>query len=162
MEEVPEIVKKFYNNLPKFEDGRIDYSNSKEAAVIDVLARHNGKVLLVKRSNKVSNYPEKWNVITGYFDELKSVEQKALEELEEETGIKKADIQSVNFKRVCRWKDDQIGKTWIVHQVLAELKRKPNIVLDWEHTEYAWIKPGELKNFDIIPDIENLFNQLLT
>jgi len=162
MNDVPEIVKEFYNNLPKFKDGRIDYSHSSKSAVVDILVRYNNKFLLLKRSNKVSNYSEKWNVISGYFDELKPVEQKALEELEEETGIKKADILSVNDKGVYEFKDDNIGKTWIVHRVLVDLKNKPEIKLDWEHTEYKWIKPEELKNFDIIPDIKDLFQKLLT
>ncbi len=39
-------------------------------------------------------------------------------------------------------------------QKRAELKNKPEIILDWEHTEYKWIKSKELKNFDMVPNLD--------
>jgi hypothetical protein len=43
----------------------------------------------------------------------------------------------------------------------VELKNKPEIKLDWEHTEYKWIKPGEFKEFETVPkldkSLENIF-----
>jgi len=37
----------------------------------------------------------------------------------------------------------------------VDLKKKPDIKLNWEHTEYRWIKPEELKKFDIVPSLDN-------
>ena len=80
------ILKKLKEELPYFSDGRIDYSNSKIAPVIKVFVKYSNKVLLLKRSDKVATYKNKWNTVAGYIDEIKPVKQKAMEELQEELG----------------------------------------------------------------------------
>ena len=67
-----ELLEKFSKKLPKFPDGRIDYRNSKEAAVVSVFVMCGNELLLLKRSDRVGNYKGRWNVAAGYFDELKS------------------------------------------------------------------------------------------
>ncbi len=41
--------------------------------------------------------------------------------------------------------------TWLVAPVLVKLKRKPDVKIDYEHTEFKWIKPNEIDNYDIVP-----------
>jgi hypothetical protein len=41
--------------------------------------------------------------------------------------------------------DKDINKTWIIHPILVSLNKKPEIVIDWEHTEFAWIDPKDFK-----------------
>ena len=76
-------IQEFADKLPKFDDGRIDYSNSDTAPVITVFVKYKDKILLLKRSNKVNNYPSKWNTVSGYLDEVKPIKNKILEELSE-------------------------------------------------------------------------------
>ena len=52
-EKILAIIKEFANKLPKFPDGRIDYSSSDIAPVITVFVKHKDKILLLKRSDKV-------------------------------------------------------------------------------------------------------------
>lgn len=54
-----EIIKEFAKKLPKFPDGRIDYSNSDIAPVITVFVRYKDKILILKRSDKVRAYQRK-------------------------------------------------------------------------------------------------------
>lgn len=82
-----EKLLKRYNNLPRFSDGRIDYSKSKSAPVLTCFITFKGKILLLKRSNSVSTYKCKWNTVAGYIDEPKPLQEKILEEVLEETGI---------------------------------------------------------------------------
>ena len=56
-----ETIKKFYNKLPKFPDGRIDFSDSDTAQVITVIVKFDGRILMLKRSNAVSTYKCKWH-----------------------------------------------------------------------------------------------------
>jgi len=43
--------------------------------------------------------------------------------------------------------DKDIGRTWIVFPVLVELEAEPVITLDWEQTQYKWIKPSNLNRY---------------
>ena len=153
--EIIRIVEYFAKKLPKFSDGRIDYSKSDVAPVVTVFIRYNDKVLLLKRSDRVGTYPGRWNTVTGYIDEMKTIREKILEEIREEIGISHEDILSYDFGESYEFKDTGANKTWIVHPVLVELKDKPVVIrLDWEHTEYRWIKPEEIKKFDIVPRLD--------
>jgi ADP-ribose pyrophosphatase YjhB (NUDIX family) len=151
--EILKIIKRFDEKLPKFPDGRINYSNSDAAPVITVFVKYDDKILLMKRSDKVSTYRGKWNPVAGYLDESKPIREKVLEEMREEIGVKENSIESIRIGKSYELTDTEINKTWITFPVLVELKNKPDIKLDWEHTEYRWIKPEELKNFDTIPKL---------
>ena len=148
------LIIEFSKRLPKFEDGRVDYTNSEEAPVITVFVKYKNEILLLKRSNKVGTYKGKWNTIAGYLDEIKPIKEKVLEELREEICVHEEKIKSIKIKEPYRLLDKNLGKTWIIHPVIVELKEKPEIKLDWEHTEYKWIHPKELYNYDTIIDFD--------
>ncbi len=140
---VLEILKSFYRDLPHFPDGRIDYSNSNEAPTVVAFLKYKSEVLLLKRSNKVRTHEGRWSVVAGYLDELKPVSEKVIEEIKEETGIGKDKILSVKQGEVRKFYDDE--KTWISHPFLIELKEKPKVELDWEHTDFEWVELDDAK-----------------
>ncbi len=47
-----------------------------------------------------------------------------------------------------------------MHPFIVELKEKPEIKLDWEHTEYKWVKLEDVNNLEnTVPDLhENIKN----
>jgi len=45
--------------------------------------------------------------------------------------------------------------------VLVTLKEKPEIKLNWEHTEYKWIKAAEINNFDIDVELDKTLERAL-
>ncbi len=147
-------IETFAKKLPKFPDGRIDYSNSNTAPVITVFIKYEDRILLLKRSDKVSTYRGKWNTVAGYLDEVKPIGEKILEELNEEVGISESEILTIHPGKSYKYKDTAINKTWLVNPILIKLKHRPEIRLDWEHTEFKWIKPEELKNYDTTPKLE--------
>lgn len=153
-EKILKTIEEFAKKLPKFPDGRIDYSNSDTAPVITVFVKYKDKILLMKRSNKVRTYKGKWNTVAGYLDEVKPIEEKAFEEIREELGVAKDNILSLHIGELCEFADSEINKHWIICPVLVKLKNEPEIRLDWEHTEYKWIKPEELKEFDIVSNLD--------
>ena len=156
-----EIVKEFDKKLPKFPDGRIDYSNSNSAAVMTIFVKHKNEILLLKRSDTVLIYKGKWNAVAGYLDEIKPIREKILEELSEELGIDEKNIVSISTKGPEKIEDKLANKLWISILTLVELKNKPEIKLDWEHTDYRWIKPEEINNFDIVPRLDKNLETLL-
>jgi len=156
-----EIIKQFAEKLPKFPDGRIDYSSSNIAPIITVFIKYKKEILLLKRSSKVRTYKEKWNTVAGYLDDLKPIKEKVLEEIEEELGINEDRILSIYYGEPYNFTDIKIDHTWIIYPILVELKEKPDIKLDWEHTEYKWIEPTELESFNIVPRLEQSLKRAL-
>jgi isopentenyldiphosphate isomerase len=160
-EKILKTVEEFSKKLPKFKDERINYSNSDTAPVITVFLRYRDRILLLKRSNKVLTYKGKWNAIAGYLDEIKSIREKVLEETKEEIGIREDNISSFFIGESYKFKDEKISKTWIIYPVVVELKNEPEIKLDWEHTEYKWIKSEELDNFDTVPHLNQSLKKVI-
>jgi len=156
-----ENLRKFARKLPKDPDGKIDYSNSHTTLTLTVFVKYKDKILLLKRSNKVRTYRRKWCPVAGYLDELKPIRKKALEEVQEELGIPENSISSIHIGKPYEFADAELGITWIDHPAILELKNKPDIELDWEHTEYRWIKPEELKKFDTVPKLEKTLENAL-
>ena len=154
------IIRKFHGTPPKFTDGRIDYSKSDKAPVVTVFIKYKDKILLLKRSNNVSTYKGKWNTVAGYLDELKPLKKKIQEELREELGIGEDVMLSLSLGKSYQFRDIKIGKTWIVYPALAELK-DDKVKLDKEHTDFRWIKPDEMKEFDIVPHLEKSFRAVV-
>lgn len=155
------IIKEFSEKLPAFPDGRIDYTNSKKAPVLNCFVEHNGKVLLLKRSNKVLVYKGLWNSVGGYLDEPCSLEQKIEEELREELGIEKSNIKEIKIAKHYELPDESVDRTWIIFPALAKLENKPKIKLDWEHTAYEWIDPREISNYQTVTGLEKILARVL-
>lgn len=155
---IPAIVSKFYQVLPRRDDGTIDYSEASIAAVVMAFVVFEEKILLIKRSNKVRTYKGKWSVVGGYFDELKSPAQKAVEEVSEELGIGQENILAVKRGKRIVQIDSDISMKWVVFPVVIELKNKPEIKLDWENTSYKWLKPEEIENLETVPMLGQIFD----
>jgi 8-oxo-dGTP pyrophosphatase MutT (NUDIX family) len=153
-------IKELEKQLPKFPDGRINYTTSNIAPVINVCVSCKGKILLLKRSDKVLNYKGMWNVIGGYIDRPEPLQAKAMSELNEETGIDAGLASSIVAAEPYMLIDKKTSKTWLVCAFLVEFDKAPKVKLDFEHTEYRWIAPEELKSFDTVPGIENTYRLL--
>lgn len=160
-EEIMQTVEKFAEELPKFDDGRIDYSDSDTAPVLTIFVEYEGRILLLKRSDEVRTYKRRWNTVAGYLDEVKPPREKVLEELEEEVSITKEDISSIRFGEPLRFTDEEIDKTWISHPVLVTLEEGVEITIDWEHTEHRWINPEEMDCYDTVPKLEEGLKRIL-
>ncbi|MFH1132990.1 MAG: NUDIX domain-containing protein [Nanoarchaeota archaeon] len=149
-----------FRHLPRFSDGRINFSNSPEAPVTTIFLCCEGKVLLLKRSEQVGSYKGKWNAVAGYLDEEVPLRQKVLAEVEEEVGIASGSIGKISFGRPYRLKDKEVGRVWLVHPVLAVLKEQPKVILDWEHTDFRWLEPEALFSLDHVPNLEKSWDRI--
>jgi ADP-ribose pyrophosphatase YjhB (NUDIX family) len=148
------IFDKLTKNLPKFDDGRVDFSNASCAPVVNAIVSAGGKILILKRSEKVCAYRGKWNCVGGFIDRPHSAESVALKELYEETSIPESEILSVREVGMRRIDDPEICKTWYQHLVSIELFAQPKIQLNWEHTDYAWVTSAELKQYSTTPGLD--------
>lgn len=150
---IPKIVKDLYKKYSHFPDGRIDYSNKKTCAVMTIFVEFKGKVLIMKRSDKVSTYKGKWMTLAGYYDEKVPLRKKVLEEFREEIGLDYKIIKSFEVFTPIKIPDKKINKEWMIFTCKIVLKKRPKIKLDWEHTGYKWVKPDEVLKMDIVPSL---------
>ncbi|MDA1197061.1 MAG: NUDIX domain-containing protein [Nanoarchaeota archaeon] len=153
-EELLALLQSNKENLPSFPDGRINYHDVRKTPVVTIFIKFESEILLLQRSEKVQQYRGKWNTVAGHLDEVKPVWEKAAEELSEEVGITSEHISSVKMGVPFTFVDESINKEWFIHPVLVVLKNKPDITLDWEHTQFVWITPGELAGYDIVPKVD--------
>lgn len=149
-----QVYESLTKGLPRFDDGRINFHGVRKAPVLNVVVYYNGEILIVKRSDKVSAYQGLWNGISGFIDEPKSIEDFAVQELFEELSLDTKSIEMIKVADPYEVDDKDIDRVWVVYPVLVKLNKKPNVVLDWEHTEFAWIKSEELKDYDHVKDFD--------
>src|SRR3989344_8330151 len=135
--------------------GQTDYTNVRWAPVINCVVKHGDKILIVKRSSNMKFYPGQWNCIGGFLDDDKNLEEKVKEEMLEELEIEGKDIISMRLGEIFDFDDPRLGKTWIIHPALVEVKTD-KIVLDWEGEDYRWVKPDELAGFEITPSLKKI------
>jgi len=135
--------------------GQVDFTNARWAPTLNCVVSWGDKILLVRRSAEMNLYPNQWNGIAGFLDDAKSLEEKAQEELLEEAGIRSEEIVFIRACGVFDLDDPAVGKTWIVHVVRAEV-RTGKISLDWEASEYKWVLPVEIRQYDLVPGFEKV------
>ena len=41
------------------------------------------------------------------------------------------------------------------------VQKTPEIKLNWENSEFKWIKPNEIKNYETVPELEKILFSLL-
>ncbi|MFP4005427.1 MAG: NUDIX domain-containing protein [Candidatus Hadarchaeia archaeon] len=144
---VPKEVLEARRKLPKFDDGRINYTDAEKAPVVVIFMKYENEILIMKRSQNVGTHPGKWGLVAGYLDELKSVIGKGLEEISEETGIEEDKIEVMERKGKLKWFSDEAETTYISYILLVKLNDKPEIKLSWEHEDYKWIDIEEADKY---------------
>ena len=125
----------------------------KKIKVVTVFLEHNGKILLLRRSQKASTMKGLWAGISGYIENDDASAQ-ALREIEEETGLSNKKLKLVHIGQPLEviepHKSDII---WVVHPYLFH--SNTNLIrIDWEHDELRWISPSEIQSYETVPKLK--------
>jgi 8-oxo-dGTP diphosphatase len=135
-------------------DGNLDTRN-----VVTAFLEHDGKILLVRRSQSVGTYRGRWSGISGYL-EHEPLEQ-ALIEIREETGLSSADVELAKQGEPLEILDAEQNRRWRVHPFLFRVNRPNAIRLDWENLELRWIVPSEIDNYQTVPSLKEALARCL-
>ncbi|MFC1951500.1 NUDIX domain-containing protein [Chloroflexota bacterium] len=130
-------------------------------AVTSFLESEN-EILILLRSEHVSTYRGRWAGISGSIDEDKTADEQALVEIEEEVGLRGAQIELIRKGEPQVIIDPQHRIRKIVHPYLFHIKDRSQIRVDWEHKAIAWIKPREIDNYKTIPELKKTLAQVLS
>lgn len=127
------------------------------------ILENNGKILLLKRSNLVSTYRGLWGGVAGYVEEYEDPYDTALKEISEEAGIDPEAVMLVKKGDPVEFSDTYEGKRydWVVYPFLFHVDDKSLVRIDWEHEEYQWVLPSEVRKLDTVPGLEEVIMHLL-
>ncbi|MDH4330470.1 MAG: NUDIX domain-containing protein [Candidatus Moranbacteria bacterium] len=140
---------------------QVDYTNIHWAPVINCVVSHGGKILIVKRSNKVGYYQDYWNGISGFLDDDRTMKEKVIQEIEHELGVGLDEIESMQFGEIFHEPALKYKKTWIVHPVLVELKNN-KIEPNWETDEYKWVYVDEIDKYKLLPGFKKVVEKIMS
>jgi len=127
-----------------------------------LLINEEEKILILKRSNKVRTYKGLWGGVAGYIEENEEPFQTAIKEIKEEVGLEKEDIEIIKQLDPISFTDFYEGNRydWKIFPFLFKIKEKSKIKIDWEHSEYRWIAPSQIKKFDTVPHLKEIVSKL--
>lgn len=120
--------------------------------VVTAFLEHEGKILLVRRSEAVRTHQGLWAGISGYL-EHGPLEQ-AVIEIQEETGLDGPDVELRQEGQPVDVADPEHNIRWIVHPFLFQVNRPDGIRLDWENVEMRWITPAEIDDYATVPGLK--------
>ena len=129
--------------------------------IVTSFLRHNDKVLILKRSNKVKTMKGLWAGVSGIIENNESPLERAKIEILEELGIGEENISLVKSTKEMRVNSPQYkNHEWEIFPFMFETKN-PKITLNWENSEFRWIKTNELTNFETVPSLQKVLLNLL-
>ena len=119
------------------------------------------KILILKRSENVKTMKNMWSGISGIIENDEDPLTRAKIEIFEEVGIKENEIKLLKIGNEIdiispQYKNHQ----WHVFPFLFETNNL-EIKINWENSDFKWINPVELKEFDIVPSLEKVLLSLL-
>jgi len=117
--------------------------------VITCFLRHEGEVLLLRRSEDVGSYAGQWGAVAGHAEGDPAAAARA--EIEEETGLGDA-ATLVRTEEPFPVDDAELGTRWIVHPFLFDCSRR-DVRLNWETAEAEWVRPTEILRRDTVPQL---------
>ncbi|MBU5689191.1 MAG: HAD-IA family hydrolase [Candidatus Aenigmarchaeota archaeon] len=134
------VIKDISELLKHLDHGELMFIRKSVAAIV----KYDGRILLLKRSDKVATYKNQWAVIHGRIEDGESVEKRAELEVKEETGLK---VKFLKKGKMIVFDDRTLGISWHITPVLFEAKDY-KVKLNWENTDYIWVKPEEMKKYN--------------
>jgi 8-oxo-dGTP pyrophosphatase MutT (NUDIX family) len=144
-------------NLKKMNDIKLEGVIKKDIAT-SVLT-FQGKILILKRSDKVRTYRGMWACVSGYVEKGEEAEEAALREITEELDLAKDDVNLLKKGEVIHARDKKM--LWIIHPFLFAVD-KTEFKIDWEHIEYKWIFPDEISSHITVPKLKETIESLLS
>jgi len=129
--------------------------------IVTSFIKHNDQILILKRSEKVRSMKGLWSGVSGIIENNEKPIDRAKIEIFEEVGIKEKEIKLVKKLEKMKIQSQQYkNHEWEIFPFLFETKNE-NIELNWENSEFKWILPKELKNYQTVPSLEKILINLL-
>lgn len=132
-----------------------------ERAVVTCFLRHDGRVLLFRRSDAAGSYPGRWGTVTGYLTPERDSEPEppgtaARREIREETGLGDA-VTLIRTGDRLRVVDGDTA--WLVHPFLFEASSRA-VEPNEETADCEWAHPTEILRRETVPDLWGSYDRV--
>jgi hypothetical protein len=114
------------------------------------LQRPDGRILLLRRSDRVGSFRGAWAAVSGFLEDP-TPEAQARREILEETGILPQQCRLATAAPVVYARADR--RMFVIHPFRFEVD-DPAVRLDWEHTEFEWVDPSEIVRRSTVPKLD--------
>ena len=136
-------------------------SNLRFTNIVTSFIKNDDKILILKRSDKVKSMKCLWAGISGIIENDETPLTRAKIEIFEEAGIHEEQIELLKAIQQIKISSLQYkNHEWNIFPFLFKAKN-PEIKLNWENSEFRWIEPNEIKNYETVPELEKILFSLL-
>jgi len=103
-----------------------------------------------------------WAGVSGIIEKNDTTPlARAKTEILEETGIDEEEIELLKANKRIKIKAAQYkNHEWNIFPFLFRTKNS-EIKLNWENSEFKWVEPNEIKNYETVPELEKILFSLL-
>ena len=131
-------------------------------SIVTSFITNDQKILLLKRSNQVKSMKCLWAGVSGIIEKGdKTPLSRAKIEIFEEVGIKEEELKLLKAVQQLSIVSAQYkNHEWNIFPFLFSTKNM-EIKLNWENSEFKWIKPTEIVNYKTVPDLDKILSNLL-
>lgn len=140
------------------DEGTVDLKDVDRTPVVTAFLMHEGRVLVLRRSDAVGSFPGRWAGVSGFVEGDEAPLDRALQEIREETGISSPRLLRVGEVVLARGAEGRV--VWAVHPFLFEVD-SPRVTLDWEHVDSTWIRPEKMDDLHVVPKLRRAFESAL-
>jgi len=129
--------------------------------IVTCFLKSGDKILILKRSDKVKSMKSLWAGISGIIENNESPLERTKIEIFEELGIDDSQIKLLKESVKMRIMSPQYeNHEWEVYPFLFSVEN-PRIKLNWENSEYKWVKAEEISNYETVPSLDKVLSNLL-
>lgn len=132
----------------------------RDRLVVTAFLLRDERVLVLRRSSRVSTYQGRWAGVSGAVDEGLTPEQQIFREIREETGLVESEVSLLVRGAPLSVEDAALGVRWLVHPFLVAVEEPDRLRLDWEHVEARWVRPAELQSLETVPGLEDTLERV--
>jgi 8-oxo-dGTP diphosphatase len=115
------------------------------------------RLLIVQRSQRVGSYHGQWAGISGFVEPDTTPEEQAYTEIREETSLQREQVRLLKRGEVVEHIDPALGRHFYIHPFLFEALNPEAIRTDWEAKAMRWITPSELRNYETVPKLLEVY-----
>ena len=119
------------------------------------------RILIVQRSQRVGSYHSHWAGVSGFVEPGVSPEEQAFTEIREETGLQREQVEMLRQGAVVEHIDVELGRHFYIHPFLFNVLTPDAIQTDWEAVAMRWIAPNELKEYETVPKLPEVYDSAM-